>query len=206
MVRSSLGLYSLNTTNTRASLSGLYRDRVKLVEKPFQFRLRELSLHTYEHLYRVTREEEENKAISRRSCAYAMARPLIMAICVLVAFALPRLTYGRAAIEQSGSASNTLLAHDSKPKDFQDHEQEKAIVTSLASGGASIPVKSRQKRLSDQRIAELETLITLSLLSGMLSEERYKKLDLLTIDRRRRATTRLLFPGPSDIPHSHLAN
>ncbi|XP_011136319.1 uncharacterized protein LOC105181321 [Harpegnathos saltator] len=143
-----------------------------------------------------------------------MTRPSIMAICILVALALPIFTCGLPAIDHSGSASKALPVRDSKPATSSDAEQKKvAIVASpyVRRESALVPEKSRQKRQSDHRLAELETLITLSLVSNMLSQMRYKKLDPMAIGRRRRAITRRLkrsFPRPLPIvAHQHrLAN
>ncbi|XP_032686134.1 uncharacterized protein LOC116851139 [Odontomachus brunneus] len=120
-----------------------------------------------------------------------MARPLIMVICVLVVLAPPRFIYGSPVIDHSRSASNTLT-HNSKPEDVTNYEQKKATIMSIICESASIPVKSRQKRmfqLSDQRLAELETLMTLSLVGRILSEARYK--NPATLNRHKRAMTRL---------------
>ncbi|EFN86602.1 hypothetical protein EAI_00647 [Harpegnathos saltator] len=113
-----------------------------------------------------------------------MTRPSIMAICILVALALPIFTCGLPAIDHSGSASKALPVRDSKPATSSDAEQKKvAIVASpyVRRESALVPEKSRQKRQSDHRLAELETLITLSLVSNMLSQMRYKKLDPMAI-------------------------
>ncbi|XP_012220583.2 uncharacterized protein [Linepithema humile] len=118
----------------------------------------------------------------------------LMAICILVALTLPRFIYGRPAIDNNGSMLSMSVTRASKPEDLLDYER-KAILHSdstLVEENASFPIKSRQKRLSDQRRAELETLMTLSRITGkrslMIMAEGNGTLDPIKIGRRRRFT------------------
>ncbi|EFN66147.1 hypothetical protein EAG_15494 [Camponotus floridanus] len=60
-----------------------------------------------------------------------------------------------------------LESRGSNLADFSSYEPK--AISSLAQGSYSFPVKSRQKRLSDQRRAELETLVSLSRITGKRS-------------------------------------
>ncbi|XP_018057538.1 PREDICTED: uncharacterized protein LOC108693225 [Atta colombica] len=85
-------------------------------------------------------------------------RYLSMTICVLVTFALPKSIYGHPATD-SRSILNMLESHVSK---LETISKPKAISMLIQQKNLSIPTKSRQRRLSDQRLAELETLMSLS--------------------------------------------
>ncbi|XP_011699650.1 PREDICTED: uncharacterized protein LOC105456956 [Wasmannia auropunctata] len=108
--------------------------------------------------------------------------------CVLVALALPRLICGRpATIGDDGSILSTLESRVSKPEDFSEL---KAISSLIEQEDLKIPVKLRSKRLSDQRRAELEALVTLSKVCPPLlqSIQENGRLDPERIGRRKRFT------------------
>ncbi|XP_072758415.1 uncharacterized protein [Anoplolepis gracilipes] len=110
----------------------------------------------------------------------------LMAICVLVALVLARFVYGRPAVDKSGLNLNMLESHgNSKLEDLSIYELN--AVSSLAQG-SSIPAKLREKRSSDHRLAELETLLHLLKISikRSLNMTEYDRLDPTTIGRRRR--------------------
>ncbi|EGI60186.1 hypothetical protein G5I_11629 [Acromyrmex echinatior] len=86
-------------------------------------------------------------------------RYLSMAICVLVTFALPKSICGHPATDNSRSVLNTLESRVSK---LEAISEPKVISTLIQQKNLLIPTKSRQRRLSDQRLAELETLMSLS--------------------------------------------
>ncbi|KYN19275.1 hypothetical protein ALC57_08452 [Trachymyrmex cornetzi] len=92
-------------------------------------------------------------------------RYLSMTICVLVAFALPKSTCGHPATDNGRLVLNMLESRVSK---LEAISEPKAISTFIPQKNLSIPTKSRQRRLSDQRLAELETLVSLSKLSQSL--------------------------------------
>ncbi|XP_018353602.1 PREDICTED: uncharacterized protein LOC108755211 isoform X2 [Trachymyrmex septentrionalis] len=89
-------------------------------------------------------------------------RYLSMTICVLVTFALLKSICGHPATDNSRSILNMLESRVSK---LEAISEPKAISTLIQQKNLSIPSKSRQRRLSDQRLAELETLMSLSKLS-----------------------------------------
>ncbi|XP_012534509.1 uncharacterized protein LOC105835606 [Monomorium pharaonis] len=115
---------------------------------------------------------------------WPMATSIIL---LLVALALPRLICGRpAATDDGGSLLSMLKSHVSKSEDFSDPE---VISPLVAQEALSIPAKSRQRRLSDQRRAELETLVTLSKINGKRSLNATRgQLDPVRIGRRKRFT------------------
>ncbi|XP_024877321.1 uncharacterized protein LOC112458116 [Temnothorax curvispinosus] len=109
----------------------------------------------------------------------------LMATCVLVAaLVLPRLIHGRPATND-GSVLSMLESRVSKPENFSE---PKAISPLMVQENLSIPAKSRQRRLSDQRRAELEALVTLSKINSKrsLTTRRSGLLDPMIIGRRRR--------------------
>ncbi|XP_071582662.1 uncharacterized protein [Temnothorax nylanderi] len=109
----------------------------------------------------------------------------LMATCVLVAaLVLPRLIHGRPATND-GSVLSMLESRVSKPEDFSE---PKAISPLIVQENLSIPAKSRQRRWSDQRRAELEALVTLSKINGKrsLTTRGSGQLDPVRIGRRRR--------------------
>ncbi|XP_011259678.1 uncharacterized protein LOC105253379 [Camponotus floridanus] len=89
----------------------------------------------------------------------------LIAICVLVALILARFIDGRPTVDENGLSM--LESRGSNLADFSSYEPK--AISSLAQGSYSFPVKSRQKRLSDQRRAELETLVSLSRITGKRS-------------------------------------
>ncbi|XP_011859558.1 PREDICTED: uncharacterized protein LOC105557036 [Vollenhovia emeryi] len=115
-----------------------------------------------------------------------MGRPSI-ATCVLVAaLVLPRLVHGRPASDDNrGSVLSTLESRAPKPEDFSE---PKAISSLIARENLSIPAKSRQRRLSDQRRAELETWLGLTKINDeqSLTTRTSRQLDPVRIGRRRR--------------------
>ncbi|XP_029177612.1 uncharacterized protein LOC114945517 [Nylanderia fulva] len=86
----------------------------------------------------------------------------LMAICVLVALiVLARFIHGRPAVDESGLNLSMSESRASKLEDVSRFHELKAISASIFHGSSSFPAKSRQKRTSDQRIAELQTLMSL---------------------------------------------
>ncbi|XP_077270786.1 uncharacterized protein LOC143901989 [Temnothorax americanus] len=111
----------------------------------------------------------------------------LMATCVLVAaLVLPRLIHGRPATN-NGLVLSMLESRVSKPEDFSE---PKAISPLIVQENLSIPAKSRQRRLSDQRRAELEAFVTLSKINAngkrSVTTRRSGQLDPMIIGRRRR--------------------
>ncbi|KYQ46959.1 hypothetical protein ALC60_14048 [Trachymyrmex zeteki] len=82
-----------------------------------------------------------------------------MTICVIVALALPKSICGHPAVDNGRSVLNMLESRVSK---LEDISEPKAISTLIQQRNLPIPTKLRQRRLSDQRLAELETLMSLS--------------------------------------------
>ncbi|GAB1862192.1 hypothetical protein CAJAP_03271 [Camponotus japonicus] len=91
----------------------------------------------------------------------------LIAICVFVALMLARFIDGRPTVDKNGLNLSMLESRGSNLADFSSYEPK--AISSLGQGSFSFPVKSRQKRLSDQRRAELETLIGLSRITGKRS-------------------------------------
>ncbi|XP_070153683.1 uncharacterized protein [Polyergus mexicanus] len=112
-----------------------------------------------------------------------------MTIYVLMAFVLVTFIHGRPAVDESGLNLSMLESHASKLEDLSIYEP-RAISSFMQ--GSSFSAKPRQKRLSDQRRAELETLMSLSRITGKRSlnvtegNGPNRKLDLIRIGRRRR--------------------
>ncbi|XP_029671623.1 uncharacterized protein LOC115240546 [Formica exsecta] len=112
-----------------------------------------------------------------------------MAIYVLMALVLVRFIHGRPAVDESGLNLSMLESHASKLEDLLIYKPR--AISSFVQG-SSFPAKPRQKRLSDQRRAELETLISLSRITGKRSlnvtegNRPNRKLDPIRIGRRRR--------------------
>ncbi|KAL6433581.1 hypothetical protein ACFW04_006579 [Cataglyphis niger] len=113
-----------------------------------------------------------------------------MIICVLVVLMLARFIHGRPAVDENGLNLSMLESHASKLEDFSIYEPR--AISSLKQESSSFSAKPRQKRLSDQRRAELETLISLSRITGKrslnMTEENgpNRKVDPVKIGRRRR--------------------
>ncbi|XP_011166597.1 uncharacterized protein LOC105200653 isoform X2 [Solenopsis invicta] len=116
-----------------------------------------------------------------------MGHPSVVT-CIFMALALPSLICGRpATTDDGGSFLNTLESRASKPA--ENFSEPKAISSLISQEDLPILTKSRQRRLSDQRRAELETLVTLSKINGKRSlniTRSYGYLDPVRIGRRRR--------------------
>lgn len=119
----------------------------------------------------------------------------LMAICVLVALVLARFIHGRPTVDENGLNLSMSESRASKLEDFSIHEP-KAISLSILHGSSSFPAKPRQKRLSDQRRAELETMLGLTKITGKRSLNatqgnwQNRSLDPEKIGRRKRFAVR----------------
>ncbi|XP_020291359.1 uncharacterized protein LOC109858477 [Pseudomyrmex gracilis] len=110
---------------------------------------------------------------------------LFTAVCVLICVLFCGFAHGRPANDNRGSDYSMLAARAPKPEDFLDYEQ--SAFSTLPFGNSLIPPKIRQRRQSDQRRAELETLMTLSRTVKIGAKRTNRHLDIMMIGRRRRA-------------------
>ncbi|KAL0122031.1 hypothetical protein PUN28_007078 [Cardiocondyla obscurior] len=124
-----------------------------------------------------------------------MKRHYLMATCVLVAaLLLPALVHGRPATQDNKSMLNTLESHVSQHENLS---RAKVISPPVVPEYLLIPTKTRQRRYSDQRRAELEALVTLSKINGKrsLTTRGSRQLDPEKIGRRRRFAVDRAFIG-----------
>ncbi|CAL1681402.1 unnamed protein product [Lasius platythorax] len=131
----------------------------------------------------------------------------LMAIWVLVALVLARFIHGRPAVDESGLNLSMSESRASKLEDFSIYEPK--AISSLVHGSLSFPAKPRQKRLSDQRRAELETLVSLSRITGKRSLNvtqgnwQNRPLDPEKIGRRKRFAVNQI-PAELESPIRHI--